>query len=209
MKRPWGRETCPTYRTLLGSKSLANGLSLRVVATLLGVMAVSHFLNMLSGYSLNAFGLQPRSIHGLPGIVISPFLHGSIAHLMSNAMPFAVLSALVLSSGFLRYAVVSLMVVVIGGLLVWSFGRDANHVGASGWVFGLWGYLIGQAWYCRSLKSLAIAVLVIVFYGGMVFGFLPRHGISYESHIFGALAGWVSAWLFRFSPFPGADKAQS
>lgn len=178
------------------------------MVAILGAMAATHFLNILCGHSLSAFGLQPRSLHGLLGIAISPFLHGSIAHLMSNALPFAVLSALVLISGIQRYAAVSLMVIAIGGLLVWSFGRDANHVGASGWVFGLWGYLIGQAWFSRSIKSLAIAVLVIVFYGGMVFGFLPRHGVSFESHIFGALAGWVTAWLLRFSPVPGANKAQ-
>lgn len=172
-------------------------------------MAVAHILNMLSGYSLNAFGLQPRSIQGLLGIALSPFLHGSIGHLVSNAFPFAILSALILINGVSRYVTVSLLVVAIGGLLVWGFGRDANHVGASGWVFGLWGYLIAQAWYCRSLKSLGIGLLVLVLYGGMVFGFLPRHGVSFESHIFGALAGWVTAWLTQSRPVSGADRVRS
>jgi len=177
------------------------------VAALLGVIVVAHTLNILSGYSLNAYGLQPRSFQGLLGIAISPFLHGSIGHLLSNAVPFAVLSALVLFNGVGRYLLVSLLVCVIGGLLVWSFGREANHVGASGWVFGLWGYLLAQAWYSKSLKSLAVALLVVVFYGGMVFGFLPRYGVSFESHIFGALAGWVSAWILRLSPASGANRA--
>lgn len=172
-------------------------------------MLVAHFLNMFSGYSLNALGLQPRSIQGLPGIALSPFLHGSIGHLVSNAFPFAVLSALILISGMGRYATVSLLVIVICGLLVWTFGRDANHVGASGWVFGLWGYLIAQAWFCRSLKSLVIALLVLALYGGMVFGFLPRQGVSFESHIFGAVAGWVTAWLLQPRPISGADRVRS
>lgn len=186
---------------------MANGSALRVVAALLGVMVAAHILNMFTGYSLNAFGLQPRSVHGLIGVALSPFLHGSIGHLVSNAFPFAVLSALILIGGVGRYATVSILVSAIGGLLVWAFGRDANHVGASGWVFGLWGYLIAQAWFCRSLKSLLIALLVLVFYGGMVFGFLPRHGVSFESHIFGAVAGWVTAWLLQSRPTSGADRA--
>ncbi|OEC32618.1 rhomboid family intramembrane serine protease [Pseudomonas sp. 21C1] len=165
-------------------------------------MVVAHLLNMLCGYSLNAFGLQPRSIHGLLGIVLSPFLHGSVGHLVSNAFPFAVLSALILTDGVGRYVAVSTVVVVIGGLLVWSFGRDANHIGASGWVFGLWAYLIAQAFYSRSFKRLFIALLVLSLYGGMIFGLLPRHGVSFESHLFGALAGWFAAWLMR----PRADS---
>jgi membrane associated rhomboid family serine protease len=167
-------------------------------------MAGVQLVNMLSGYSLNYYGLQPRSMHGLLGVLTSPFLHGSLPHLLSNAFPFTVFSLLIATNGARRYLLVSLLIIFIGGSLVWLFGREANHVGASGWVFGLWGYLIAQAWFCRSVKSLALAVLVIFLYGGMVFGFLPRHGISFESHLFGAVAGVVSAWVLRLRPVAGS-----
>lgn len=179
---------------------MANGNALRIVGALLAIMLTLHFSNAAFGYPLNAFGLQPRSADGLVGIALAPFLHGSIGHLLSNAVPFAFLSMLILGYGVGRYALVSALVISLGGFLVWVFGREAIHVGSSGWVFGLWGFLIGQAWFTRSLRSVLIALLVVFLYGGLVFGFLPRHGVSFESHIFGAIAGFITAWLLRTRP---------
>lgn len=153
-------------------------------------------LNLLSGYALNAFGLLPRSLHGLWGIAFSPFLHQSVAHLASNLVPFVVLGWFVAALSVRRFVAVSAVIVLVGSLLVWIFGRTAIHVGASGWVFGLWGYLLAQGWIERSLQSLAVALLVLVGYGGMIFGFLPAQGMSFESHIAGALAGALAAALF-------------
>lgn len=152
-------------------------------------------LNLLCGYALNAFGLLPRSLHGLWGIAFSPFLHQSVAHLASNLVPFIVLGWFVAILSVRRFVAVSAVIVLVGGLLVWVFGRTAIHVGASGWVFGLWGYLLARGWFERSLQSIAVALLVLAGYGGMVFGFLPTQGMSFESHIAGALAGALAAIL--------------
>lgn len=179
---------------------MAYGKAFRVVATLIGIMALAHILNIFFGFSLNAYGIQPRTLNGLVGIFASPFLHSSLPHLLGNLIPFAVLSAIVLSRGLGRYLTVSLLIVGLGGSLVWLFGRDAIHVGASGWVFGLWSFLLGQAWFSRSWRDLIAASAVIVLYSGMIFGLFPRYGISVESHIAGVIVGWVSAWVMNFIP---------
>lgn len=179
---------------------MANGKALRIVIALLTLMLMLHLCNAAFGFPLNSFALQPRSSEGLPGILLSPFLHGSIGHLLSNAAPFAVLSLLIMSSGVGRFAAVSSIVIVLGGFLVWCFGRDAVHVGASGWVFGLWAFLIGQAWFTRSLRTVLVALIVVLLYGGLIFGFLPKLGVSFESHVFGALAGFIAAWSLKTRP---------
>ncbi|HGM8087266.1 TPA: rhomboid family intramembrane serine protease [Pseudomonas aeruginosa] len=160
-------------------------------------MCLIQLLNVLSGYALNSYGLNPRHLDGLRGIVLGPFLHNSWSHLLSNIVPFVVLGWFVSLISIRRFLAVSTVIIVVGGLLVWVLGRSGVHVGASGWVFGLWGYLIGRGWFERSFQALSVALLVLVLYGGLVFGFLPQHGVSFESHLAGALAGVIAALLFR------------
>lgn len=169
--------------------------SYKTVAALALVMVALQVANTLTGYALNTFGLIPRSLGGLPGLLLSPWLHGSWLHLLSNLLPFMVLSAIVLRDGMPRYLGVSAAVILIGGLLVWSLGRSSIHVGASGWVFGMWAYILACAWFHRSFSNIAAALFVFAFYGGMAWGFLPRHGVSFESHLAGALAGIAAARL--------------
>jgi membrane associated rhomboid family serine protease len=172
----------------------------QVVAWIAGLMCLVQVLNTLSGYSFNGFGLLPRTLRGLPGIGLSPFLHGSWLHLMGNLLPFMVLSAMVLSEGVRRYLTASVLIILLGGGLVWLFGRASFHVGASGWVFGLWVYVLARAWYRHSWGNLAMAVVALVFYSGMVWGFVPRYGVSFESHLAGALAGLLTAKLLGSAP---------
>ena len=109
---------------LKGFKTIA-GLALFMVALQL--------LNVATGYSLMAFGLVPRTLHGLFGILTSPFLHASFAHLSANLIAFLVLGTLVILDGLHRFIAVSAIVIVLGGALVWLFGFAGVHVGASGW----------------------------------------------------------------------------
>jgi membrane associated rhomboid family serine protease len=170
--------------------------SFRTVIFIAVGMCLIHVLNTLTGYSLLSLGLHPRSIEGLLGVFTAPLLHKSTAHLLSNLLPFVVLGWFVSLISVRRFIAVSALIIVVGGFLVWVFGRSAIHVGASGWVFGLWGYLIARGWFDRSLMTIAVALLVLMFYGGMVFGFLPKFGISFESHLAGAAAGALAACLF-------------
>jgi membrane associated rhomboid family serine protease len=167
-----------------GFKTLA-GLALLMVAV--------QVFNSALGYSLNIFGLIPRTLQGLPGIALSPFLHGSFGHLAANLVPFLLLGALVMTEGLKRFVSVSLTIILLGGALVWLFGFRGIHVGASGWVFGLWAYILARAWFLRSWGSLLAASVVMFLYSGLIFGFIPRAGVSFEGHIAGAFAGFVAA----------------
>ncbi|WDG41931.1 rhomboid family intramembrane serine protease [Pseudomonas synxantha] len=164
------------------------------------LMVALQLLNVATGYSLMAFGLVPRTLHGLFGILTSPFLHASFAHLSANLIAFMVLGTLVILDGLHRFIAVSAIVILLGGALVWLFGFAGVHVGASGWVFGLWAYLLARAWFHRSWSNLITAGVVAVLYGGLIFGFLPRQGVSFEGHLFGAFAGFIAAKVLLSAP---------
>lgn len=156
---------------------------------------------------LEGNGIRPRSISGLDGIIWSPFLHGGFAHLIGNTIPFALLSGLVLTGGVRRYLGASTMIILIGGALVWVFaiGSNENHIGASGWVFGLFGFLIAAAWFEKRPVSVLVALVALFFYGSTIlFGFVPRPGLSWEGHLFGFVAGVVTA---RFLATRSGERA--
>lgn len=169
----------------------------KVVLAFMVVLVGVQIINTVTGNSLVHHGLVPRTVNGLQGILFAPFLHGSVRHLLSNLVPLVVLSWLVMSEGVERYIRVAVLIAVISGFLIWCFGRASVHVGASGLIFGLWSYVLARAWYQRSLMSLIIAIFVVVFYGGLVLGFIPVPGVSFEGHIAGAVSGLLIGWLMH------------
>lgn len=173
------------------------GNRVKVVLVFLALLVAVQAVNFITGNSLLHHGLVPRAATGLQGIVFAPFLHGSLRHLLSNLAPLAVLSWLVMSEGVERYIRVAVLIALISGLLVWCLGRASVHVGASGLIFGLWTYLLARGWYQRSMSSVIIAMFVVVSYGGLVFGFIPVPGVSFEGHIAGAFAGVLVGWLMH------------
>ncbi|MBA1246623.1 rhomboid family intramembrane serine protease [Pseudomonas luteola] len=176
---------------------MRTGKCLPVILMLAGIMVLVQLVNTLTANSLVHHGIIPRTFSGLQGLLFAPFLHGSIRHLLSNLAPFVVLSWLISNEGLERYVRVLVLIAVLGGLLVWLLGRPSIHVGASGLIFGLWSYVLARAWFQRSLLSLLIAAAALLGYGGLVFGFLPVPGISFESHIAGAVAGIVVGWIMH------------
>ena len=181
------------------------------VALLWGVELVN---GLLLEHGLNDYGLSPLALpyRGLSnwelsasyllgsvrGILLSPLLHGSFSHLLSNTLTLIPLGVVVAARGAKTLAGVSLFVVALGGLLVWLVGRPAVHVGASGLAFGLFGYLVARGWYERSFVSILVALVVIVLYGGMILGVLPQGGfVSWEGHLFGLIAGVMAARMAR------------
>jgi len=153
-------------------------------------------VNSLTGHSLNTWGILPRQLQGVPGILLWPLLHGSFFHLISNTVPLLILGYLATLRGTANFVRLTLFITVVSGVGVWLFARTAWHVGASGLIFGFFGYLLARGWYERSLKSAAIALVVLVVYGGLIFGVLPRGGqVSWEGHLFGLLAGVLAARL--------------
>ncbi len=164
------------------------------VAIFIGLLWLVHFYNSGVGYQLNTFGILPRSIEGLRGVVFWPFLHANTAHLIANTFPLAILSWFVLMRGFRQYLLISVGITLIAGIAVWMFARPAVHIGASGLVFGYFGFLVAAAWYEKSLKSFIFAILTVFLYGGLVWGVLPQApNISWEAHFFGLVAGVLLA----------------
>ncbi|OTA19048.1 rhomboid family intramembrane serine protease [Xenorhabdus beddingii] len=171
---------------------------LYILIGLASILIIIQLINTLTGYALNNFGIIPRYAQGLIGIPLSPFLHGSWLHLFSNLPVLLVLSALLMTHSIRYYVLASLFVIFLEGTLVWLFGRTAMHVGASGWIFGLWGLLLANAYFLRRGKDLFFAILVVLYYGGAALGLFPwQQGISTEGHIFGAIAGLVFSWLTK------------
>ena len=170
-------------------------------------MWIVQILNsVVPGVSLESNGIQPRSVEGLDGILWSPFLHSGFPHLISNTIPFVILSALALTRGTTKWLSASAIIIMLGGALVWALaiGANENHIGASGWVFGLFGYLVAAAWFERRPLAIGLGLAALFLYGGTIlFGFVPRPGLSWEGHLFGFIAGVVAARLLtrrRTSP---------
>ncbi|HBF34935.1 TPA: rhomboid family intramembrane serine protease [Candidatus Sumerlaeota bacterium] len=143
----------------------------------------------------NGLGVLPRRLLGLRGIVFMPFLHGNFSHVASNTVPFLILGGLVLCRGVKEFAIVSLCIMLVCGLGTWLAAPSGTvHVGASGLIFGYFGYLIMRAWYDGRFVSGLIAILVVVLYGGMIFGIRPfQQGISWQGHLFGLCGGIAAA----------------
>jgi membrane associated rhomboid family serine protease len=167
-----------------------------VIALICAVMIGVHVIDLVLGGFLKSFGIRPREIGSAYTIATAPWLHADFGHLGSNLASFIVLSALCLLNGIRYFLKASGLIILLTGALVWLFGREAVHIGASGWIFGLWSLAIALAWFDRSYRNIIISIAVVFFYGGMVFGVLPTNGyISFESHLFGALAGVAAASL--------------
>ena len=165
-----------------------------LLAVIWGVEAV----NLIMGHGLASWGILPRSISGLIGIPLAPFIHGSLVHAVSNTVPLIVLGGLTLTAGRGRFWEATILIVLLSGALVWVFARGAYHIGASGLVFGYFGMLLARAVFERGIVSFAIAFITVALYGGLIWGVLPsRSYISFEAHLFGLIAGIAVAWLER------------
>ncbi|MCA9139224.1 MAG: rhomboid family intramembrane serine protease [Planctomycetales bacterium] len=171
------------------------------IGILLLVMWLVRIVDATIPASLVDYGLQPRRLIGLPGIVTMPFLHGGFGHLFSNTTSLGILLALLVSSQKSPWLLVALTS-LIGGSLLWLVGRDANHVGASGLVFGLIGLLIVSGFLHRRLVPAVVAVVVGILFGGtLLWGLLPgsHPQVSWDGHLSGLIGGVVVAFWSRDS----------
>ncbi|MFK7886392.1 MAG: rhomboid family intramembrane serine protease [Gammaproteobacteria bacterium] len=173
----------------------AGGLSFRnarALAIFIVVLCVSFVADRV--LPLEQFGLRPRSLEGLTGIVAMPLLHADLAHLSSNLVPLILLMAMLIATQP-RPLITALMISLLGGALTWLFARNGNHIGASGLVFGLATCLIVGGYRSRSMLAFAAAGITAVVYGTtLLSGVMPASGrVSWDGHLAGAVAGIVVA----------------
>jgi membrane associated rhomboid family serine protease len=194
-----------------GAVKDARAAGFQLVVGLVALMWVVEVVDTIDNHRLDSWGIEPRDVEGLRGIVASPFLHAGFDHLISNTIPFVVLGLLIALNGIARVALVTAIVALIGGLGTWVFAPENTiHIGASGIVFGYASYLISRGVFDKSVLELGIGALVVVIWGGALLASLvPREGISWQGHLFGAIGGVVAARVLAprearaTSPEPG------
>ena len=150
--------------------------------------------------SLDRYGVQPRTVIGLRGIIFAPVLHGGFGHLMANTIPFLLMGWFVLMRGTWEFVAVTGITAVTSGLGAWLFGApNSVHIGVSGVIMGYFGYLLMRGYFERSLTAVLWSIFIIILYGGLLWGVLPgQNGVSWQSHLFGFLGGGLAAyWLAK------------
>jgi len=165
-----------------------------VVGVVVAVMWAAEIVDLVPGTPFDGWGIRPRALRGLLGIVLAPFLHDGFRHLLANTVPFLVMGGVIASGGIQRFVRVAVIVGLISGLGTWIVAaRDSVHLGASGLVFGFLTYLLARGVFARNVLWLVGGVVVLLIYGGILWGLLPQPGISWSGHAFGAMGGVVAA----------------
>lgn len=171
---------------------------------LLAVMWLIQILDAILPGSFSGFGLRSWDLEGLGGIVLGPLLHANWAHLIANSVPFLVLGCLVAVEGTRRFWAVTATAAIIGGLGTWLVNAPGTlTVGASGLVFGYFGYVVLRVFVrgrvAHRILYAVIALIVISVYGGSMFAgvFGAAEGVSWQGHLFGAIGGGIAAFIGR------------
>jgi membrane associated rhomboid family serine protease len=167
----------------------------KILVALVALMWVVEVVDVLAGHQLDQYGIEAREPEGLDGIVTAPFLHVGFGHLLGNTIPFVIMGLLIAVEGARRLLAVFAIVALVSGLGTWLVAPEGTiHVGASGVVFGFATYLIARGWFNRRPGQIAVGLVVVVLWGGVLLaGLQPRDGISWQGHLFGAIGGLVAA----------------
>ena len=176
------------------------------IAVLVVMWAVQLADSILPG-SFSGFGIRSWDPAGLIGILFAPLLHASWAHLIGNSVPFLVLGCLVAAEGARRFWAVTGIIVVIGGIGTWAVNAPGTlTVGASGLVFGYFGYLVLRVFapgrVAHRILYAVVALIVIGVYGAAILAgvFAAGAGVSWQGHLFGAIGGGLAAFAARRAP---------
>lgn len=172
--------------------------SLLFPALFVALFWIVKLIETATGVNFVQFGIFPRSIDGLKGILFSPFIHADFSHLISNSLPFFILGFMLIY--FYRWISYRIFFILyfLSGISVWLFGREAWHIGASGVVYALAAFHFVSGLIRSDVRLLTLSAVVVFLYGGLVWGLLPiRPEISWEGHLSGAIAGVVLAFYYR------------
>lgn len=162
---------------------------LAIVILLWVILVIGFFL------PIENLGIRPRTVAGLVGILFAPFIHSGFNHLIANSISLLILGSIFLTMERKLSFVLLLQIILIGGFGTWLIGRsDYNHIGASGVIYGILGYLLTMGIFSRNIKALIVSIIVFILYGGAIWGIFPTQGfVSWESHLCGFIAGIITA----------------
>lgn len=173
--------------------------SLRIPSLILFILWIIQGFQMFTGLNLGWLGVYPRHEVGIKGIFLSPFIHSQDAmHLINNSAPLFVGLAMILFFYKRVAARAIILIYLLTGVGVWLFGRTVLHIGASGVIYGLISFIFWNGIFRRNIKSIVLALIILMLYSGMFLGVLPNQpGISWESHLIGAVVGILVSFIFR------------
>lgn len=179
-------------------KSIARELKTQVfvLGGFITIIWALEFIDLLFlGRSLDLYGIRPRSFIGLRGILFAPFLHGGFAHVAANTIPFLTLGWLIMLRETSDFFVVTAITMLVSGFGVWLTAPvNSIHIGASGLIFGYFGFLLLRGYFERSFAAILFSLIVGLLYGGIIWGVLPlQYGISWQGHLFGFIGGALAA----------------
>lgn len=176
-------------------KKYISYLILPLLSTALIILV--YIIELLPGLDFTDSGILPRTLSGLKGILFAPFIHGSWTHLMSNMSVYPVLMILLTIVYRHNYVRIYITLYLLTGLLVWIFARPSYHIGASGVIYALASFLFFGGLISKRFGAIAISLLIVLLYGGMVWGIFPGEPhVSWESHALGGVAGFITAMIF-------------
>ena len=158
------------------------------------IIWAAYALSLMLPFDIAVLGIYPRTFYGMIGILFAPMIHGSLLHLVSNTIPLLFLGVVL----FLFYDRIAKQVFFqcyfFTNILVWIFARQSLHIGASGLVYGIASFLIFFGLFRKDIRSMIISIAILLLYGGLVYGIFPQQpGVSWESHLMGALVGLTTA----------------
>jgi membrane associated rhomboid family serine protease len=186
-------------RNVLFVRNVFNALI--VMGAFLALIWILQVFNWADSYHLDqSFGIMPRDPGRLGDVFTAPFLHANFAHIEANSVPLFVIGVAAAYRGVLRFLAVSVIVAIVSGLTVWFFqGGNSVTIGASGLIFGYFGYVLVRGLIDRNLLDLGIGALVGFGYWWILQVALPSapHGISWLGHLGGLIGGVLAAWLLR------------
>jgi membrane associated rhomboid family serine protease len=174
--------------------------NLKLTMIFVSVPWLVYCINFFVPVDLRLYGLRPRNLEGLWGIFLCPFLHGNLNHLIANTGALFVLLLISLSFGRKLTTIAVSVIALMGGGLVWVFGQpDTVHIGSSGIIFGLLGFLLFVGIFRREKTALVVSLAIFVLYGGALWSLFHQiPGISWAGHFFGFLTGSLAAsWTSR------------
>ncbi|MFE9912678.1 rhomboid family intramembrane serine protease [Streptomyces clavifer] len=170
-----------------------------VMLAWVGLLWLLEGIDTMTGHSLDTYGVSPREPSELLDVVPAAFLHSGWEHVASNSVPLLVLGFIAALAGIRRFAAVVLVVIVTGGLGVWlTAPPNTVTLGASGVVFGLFGYLLVRGFVDRRPLDIVVGLIIAAVYGSLLWGVLPTDsGISWQGHLFGLVGGVAAAFVLR------------